>query len=264
MKKHLLFIALLGCSLITQAAERVKWVQGEEIILELATSKERKVVFPEKVRFAVKQKYSSMFKHSLLDSSFYITPVSSFNSEKLTLQGLESGRFYILEASVSPSSTKSDDDLIVHNEVAKSPQSNVSKNRIPGQSVNVTPIDLVQFASQHLYAPDEALIEPKTGIRRVAINQAAIPNLYRGGEFEATTLASWVGGGTYVTAVKLTNQTKNIVEFNPCNIRGDFYSSTPQFLSAFPAGSSKDFTVVYIISKRPFDVAVKSRRLLCV
>lgn len=261
--KFVLFLLLFLVNFV-QAAERVKWERGKEIIVELKLSEERKLVFPEKVRFAAKRKYLKMFNHSLLDNSFYLTPISEFSLEKLTLQGLDTGRFYILDTSVSNTAAKSSDDLIIHYENKKAPVANSNNKALLNSGVKVSPIDLVQYAAQHFYAPDKKLIEAKAGIKRIAINTRLIPNLYRGGEFEAVVLAGWLGGGSYVTAVKLTNKTKSIVRFNPCNIRGDFYSSTAQFNLAFPAGTNKDFTVVYIISEKPFDVAIKSRRLLCV
>lgn len=248
-------------SFSVHAAERVKWEQGQEIGVELKENVERKVAFPEKVRFAVKSRYAEQFKHSLIDNMLYITPVTEF-TEKLTLQGLDSGRFYVLQASVSEGAVKAADDLIVH--INESKQGVVSESRLPIHASKLTPMDLVQFASQSLYAPSAELIEPTPGIRRTVIKHRAMANLYRGGAFKSEVLASWTGGGLYVTALKLINVTTQVVVFEPCRIRGDFYSATVQFKSAMPSGHKKEFTVLYLLSEKPFDVAVQSRELLCV
>lgn len=259
----LVFIACLSFSV--NSTERVKWEQGQEISVELKKNVERKVVFPEKVRFAVKARYLGQFKHSLIDNMLYLTPIVEF-TEKLTLQGLVSGRFYVLQASVSEEGVRAGDDLFVHvNEIKKDSIQDVVRGRdIPIQAPKLTPMDLVQFASQNLYAPSPELIEPSPGVRRVVIKQRTVANLYRGGSFRSEILASWTGGGMYVTALKLTNISTNTVVFEPCRIRGDFYSATAQFRAAMPVGHKSDFTVIYLLSKKPFDIAVKSRKLLCV
>ena len=265
MIRFLLTFIIMLCSFGGYATERVKWEQGQEIGVELKENVERKVTFPEKVRFAVKGRYAEQFKHSLIDNMLYITPVTEF-TEKLTLQGLDSGRFYVLQASVSEGAAKAGDDLIVHiNESKKeAEQGVVSGNRLPIQAPKLTPMDLVQFASQSLYTPSAELIEPTPGVRRVVVKQRAMANLYRGGAFKSEVLASWTGGGLYVTSLKLINVSTQAVTFEPCRIRGDFYSATAQFKSAMPAGHKKDFTVVYLLSEKPFDIAVQSRELLCV
>lgn len=265
-----MFIILLGFSVFSlSATERVKWEQGKEISVELKTDVERKVGFPEPVRFGYKARYAQLFKQSIIDNVFYITAVQEFN-EKLTFQGLDSGRFYVLQASVSDISTKAGDELVIQlqadsNAGDKAESGQTGSGVIPGSSaVPLTPIDLVQYASQSLYAPSESLVEAKPGIRRIALKQREVPHLYRGGAFKATTLASWSGSGMYVTAVKLANTTPAPVDFEPCRIRGDFYSATAQFKTAFRSGNSKDFTVIYLVSEKPFDVAVQGMELLCV
>ena len=265
MTRILPILMIMLCSFHLSANERVKWEQGQEISLELKTNDERKLIFPEKVRFGTKSRYAKQFKHSLIDNMFYVTPKVSFN-EKLTFQGLESGRFYVVQAFSLESSAKSKDDLIIHLDEQKRSNNSTGSNgnRVAPQKYPINPIDLVQYAAQSLYAPSSKLIEPTPGIKRVALKQRYIPNLYRGGVFKARTLASWSGGGMYVTALKLTNISSMQVVFEPCRIRGDFYSATAQFKRAMPAGHKKEFTIIYLLSEKPFDVAVKSRELLCV
>lgn len=244
-----------------QAAERVKWEQGKQISVELVVGEERKITFPEKVRFGVKARYVNQFSHSIIDNMFFVTPLSEFR-ERLTLQGLDSGKFYVLQTSVSDTSIKAQNELIIHSK--KDVQSDNERSNTVIHNNDITPMDLVQFASQNLYSPNESLIEPTPGIRRVAIKKRSVLNLYRGGVFSANVLESWIGGGMYVTAIKLTNESNQTVKFEPCRIRGSFYSATAQFKHAMPLGSSKNFTVIYLLSEQPFDVAIQSRELLCV
>jgi integrating conjugative element protein (TIGR03749 family) len=260
--KVIFFILLSYVSFNAIALERVAWSQGQEIFAELKINTERKILFPEKVRFAIKPRYKDLFSHSIIDNVFYITAKTQFN-EKVTFQGLTSSRFYILQMAVSETSSKSGRPLSIQlNSENSSLKEMVTKEATSKKAL--TPIDLVQFASQSLYSKDEALIESKSGIKAVNIKKREIPNFYRGASLNAFTLAGWSGGGLYVTAVKLVNLTPLNVVFNPCNVRGEFYSSTPQFNVLYPANSRKNFTVVYMVSKKPFDISIKNRRVLCV
>ena len=92
----------------------------------------------------------------------------------------------------------------------------------------------------------------------VAIPVSAEPvELVHGARIEAVPVAAWKAGLRYVTAVKLTNRTQN----RWCWIRENNFagpgwqqrfSTTVCYLRAMNA----DTTAVYLISDRPFDVAL--------
>ncbi len=267
MTQLLLALLVIMASSNALGQERLKWQQGDVLPMALIVGLERKLIFPEKVRLAMKPKYAQMFKSSLIDTLFFITAKLDFN-EKVTFQGLDSGRFYIIRIFVSADSPNARHALLIHLNQAKTTAAITGESRqaIPGQS-QINAIDLVQYASQRLYAPSASLIEPMPGIKQVTVKRSIVANLYRGGTFKAHPLASWhVGGalGFYVTALKLENQTQIKQQFKPCRIRGDFYSATAQFSSAHAKGHKADFTVIYLLSRLPFAVEVKSYRLLCV
>lgn len=266
MRRFLLIFVFMVLTITVNAKERVLWQQGVEIAAELVVGVERKIMLPEKVRVGLKKKYQRMFKVSVIDNLVFITAKVKFN-EKIVVQGLESGRFYVVEASVSEDSQKARDELIVH---LAPPEKNPSGERLGklakpfGGAISVEPIDLVQFISQSLYAPNRTLIEPTPGIKRVIVKKRLVAGLYRGGALKAEVLGGWFGGGLYATAIRLQNETPLEVEFEPCRVRGDFYSSTVQFRKVFAKGNRNDFTVAYLLSKKPFDSAVLGGELKCV
>lgn len=265
--KFLVLICALLMPLQALSAERVLWQQGQTLNIELSSDVERKIVFPEPVRVGMRPEFAELFRQSIIENVLYITAVAEFK-ERVLAQGLESGHFYVLDVTAGPGALRAREDFVIQLR-ASSPGSigtdpEPPARTIPGSVSELSPIDLVQYASQSLYAPSETLIEPKPGIRRVAVKSRLIPHLYRGGAFQAEVLAGWGAGGMYVTAVKLTNTTNQMAEFEPCRIRGDFYSVTPQFRRAQAAGHRTDFTVVYLLSEKPFDAAVQGGGLLCV
>jgi len=260
MIKYLIGFVFIVISFFASSVERVSWKQGYEIKTELKINEERKIIFPEKVRLGVKSHYKKLFSYSLIDNAFFLTAKDVFN-EKLALQGLDSGRFYMLQVNVSEESANAQEDLIIHIVNKKEDKTRVSTTYQPSI---VDPIDLVQFVSQTLYAPSAKLIEPVKGVKRVNVKQRIIPSLYRGGSLEGQVIGGWYGGKYYVTAVKFSNLTPLKVTFEPCRIRGDFYSVSAQFKNIFAKGHKADFTVAYFLSLKPFDVAVRGGELLCV
>jgi len=263
MKYLSAFILLIMLSPGISATENVAWQQGEVIPLELSVGTERKLKFPEPVRFGFKKKYQSLLSHSLIDNVFFVTPKVEFN-ERLTFQGLETNRIYLFDTHTVSEGIKGG-SVVVHLKKPKSnKKSSVSSSSFLSENEKVTPVDLVQFASQSLYAPSESLIEPTPGVRRVPVRIGGVPNLYQGGHFSAEVLGGWYGGKYYLTAVKLINNTLSTIQFNPCRVRGSFYSVTAQFKSADPKGSSSDFTVIYLLSEKPFEAAISKGHLQCV
>ncbi|HDS1208458.1 TPA: DUF3438 family protein [Shewanella algae] len=248
------------------ATEHVKWRQGEEISLLLGVGIERKVVFPEIVRFAYKPKYKEFFSKSMIDRNFYIKPMKEFSNEKLVFQGISSGRFYIVETSVTGDSGRVDQDLVVHipDSEAHDGLDDDSRPELPntaefnGRDREINPVDLVQYASQSLYSKSEVYIENLPGVKRVALKSRELPHIYRGGSLKGELLAGWSAGGLFVTAIKLTNVSSTEVYFEPCRLRGDFYSVTAQFNKVYPySNPNKNFTVAYVVTEVPFDVAIK-------
>jgi hypothetical protein len=76
--------------------------------------------------------------------------------------------------------------------------------------------------------------------------------LYRHESIAAQPLASWQGGGYYVTAVKLTNLAYERILLDPRDLRGHFVTATFQHNSLGPRGAESDVTCVYLVTDRPF------------
>lgn len=247
---------LFNVSISKASVRHLAWQQGEPLLLSVAL-KEQTIQFPESVRLAVKPYYSRLFQHDLIDTNLYITPKQAFR-ERLTLQGLNSGRFYVLTMVAASSNKTLPTRWMIHVEHLTPQLSQKEPASDP-----VTAIELVQYAAQQLYAPAPEMIEPVAGIRRIAVPSIPLPNFYRSQVFLATPLASWTAGQQFVTAVTLRNQTDTDQRFEPCRLRGRFHSVTAQYPVVFPQGTAHDFTVVYVVSDEPFASAAQQAAWLC-
>lgn len=116
---------------------------------------------------------------------------------------------------------------------------------------SLTPVTLTRFAAQQLYAP-ERVLRDIPGLRRVPMGVPASIELYRHESIAAQPLASWQGGGYYITAVKLTNLAYERILLDPRELRGHFVTATFQHNSLGPRGAASDVTCVYLVTDRPF------------
>jgi hypothetical protein len=81
--------------------------------------------------------------------------------------------------------------------------------------------------------------------------------LVRGGKVSAETVASWQGGGWYVHAVKLTNTSESVVDFDPRkDFRGDWSTTVLQHGSLSPKDTDESVTTVYFTSRRTFSESI--------
>jgi integrating conjugative element protein (TIGR03749 family) len=113
---------------------------------------------------------------------------------------------------------------------------------------------LTRYAAQQLYAPTR-LIPRQSGVIAIPVNGEPVDLVY-GAKVEAVPVAAWKVGLQYVTAVKLTNRTQRAVVLDPRELRGSWLAATFQHNRLLPADNEADTTAVYLVSDRPFDVAL--------
>ena len=80
--------------------------------------------------------------------------------------------------------------------------------------------------------------------------------LYRDDLVTATPLASWQGGGLYVTALLLAHSGRDRLILDPRLLKGRFVTATFQHNTLGAAGSSSDTTCVYVVTKAPFMASI--------
>ena len=160
----------------------------------------------------------------------------------------------VLDVSAEPVETDSHTLPDVQILLDSEPDTNAGESHSNTQSMSWGYAALTRYAAQQLYAPTR-LIPRQPGV--VAIPVSAEPvELVHGARIEAVPVAAWKAGLRYVTAVKLTNRTQRPVVLDPRELRGAWLAATFQHNRLLPAGDEADTTAVYLISDRPFDVAL--------
>jgi hypothetical protein len=262
MKIFTLIVALFvfAVSFEGKAQQHKQYQQGKPIHIAATVGQELQLMFPEPVKKAVHEQDGRAWVHSLISSTLYLTPKKRF-SERLLFQGIESKRMYV--ADMSASKTPTENVVKIHLESNRS--NNQSENRKNQyQKTVVTPVDLVQFAAQNLYAPDESLIEGVPGVRAVKIESDTLDRtFYRGGDYQAKPYGSWSASGVYVTAVEMQNIRSVPLEWSVCNVRGRFISVAPHSGTATPILAPDEAMMFYFVSDEPFLIAADRQGVSC-
>ena len=237
----------------SNAPERVVWNKSP-IAITLVVGEERLVHFPDSVSIGLPQSLTALLRSQSINGTLYLLAREPFDTTRIMVRSETEGPMYVLDVSAEPAeanrSTLPDVQILLDSE----PDTNAAGSLSNTKSLSWGYAALTRYAAQQLYAPTR-LIPRQPGV--VAIPVSAEPvELVHGARIEAVPVAAWKAGLRYVTAVKLTNRTQRPVVLDPRELRGAWLAATFQHNRLLPAGDEADTTAVYLISDRPFDVAL--------
>lgn len=246
------------------AFERIFW-NKTPVAITLKTGKERLIHFPDMVRVRPPEdRTSEELKVFVVDNVVYLKALKDFPTGRMRVQvfnhtsgSFEGGTMYFLDLSAR-SNGGTEQIQLIDKTLSQSGKINTEQlsektplSTAQEQQPTVDMVELVRFASQQLYAP-ERLLQAHPSIYRSPLQVKTLKSLYRGGELQSMPLASWIGGGLYVTAVKLQNKTNMTLTLDPRLFRGQWRSRTLQHTGLSHFQSETDTTTVYLVSDRPF------------
>jgi len=236
--------------------ERVVWRKTPIDIL-LVVGEERLVHFPASVSIGLPQLLTPLLRSQSINGTLYLLAHQPFEATRVMVRSENDGPLYVLDISASPGDSKisplSDVQVLLDTPQTTdgSAISNLNDDNRPSQWGYV---GLTRYAAQHLYAPTR-LISSQFGVVAIPVSDQPV-DLVHGGKVQAVPVAAWKVGLQYVTAVKLTNLTRQAVVLDPRELRGAWLAATFQHNRLLPMGSEADTTAVYLVSDRPFAVAL--------
>jgi len=234
-----------------EITERIEW-KKIPIRLELTVGQERQVEFPTSVKVGVPGHLQPLLRTQSVNGTVYLMAHAPFDSTRLMVREVDGGQIYLFDVAASTEPGQNPPvQVFVQEEGESSKAGSLSdSDTAPPKTSYVT---LTRFAALQLYAPAR-LLRDHPGIVRTPVARDPI-DLVRGGVIEARPLVAWRAGGHYLTAVKLTNRTKQPQTLDPRDLRGTWLTATFQHHRLLPAGDEADTTAVYLISARPFSVS---------
>jgi len=253
-----ILLTLASTTVLADASERVLW-DKRPINVHLQVGNERIIHFPDDVRYwlpdTVKRHVSVLAANGVL----YIRAMEPFPTTRLRIQGLNDQQVYLLDITASESAAVSD-ELIV---MTKKNTRNRSKEATAYRTTEDWRIRLTRYAAQQLYAP-ERLVDGDSAIKRIPVESKTSVPLIRGGLIEAVPIASWQGHGLTVTAIRVSNLSRQSLQlqFDRSDslqaldlsylVRGDWLTATLQHDRLGAMGDETDTTTLYLVSNRSF------------
>ena len=231
--------------------ERILW-QRVPIRLELPVGRERIVHFPSPVRVGLPAALQAQLRAQSIDGSLYLLAQAPFERQRVMVREIEAGRVYLLDVSAAEGAPSGPVQIVASTAPAPRELAAEAGDAAP-PAVDYGYVTLTRFAAQQLYAPARVL-QDLPGVVRVPVKRDPLP-LVRGGALAATPLVAWRSGGLYLTAVKLTNTTREPQTLDPRALRGTWLAATFQHHRLLPAGDEADTTALYLLSARPFEAS---------
>lgn len=243
--------------------ERVLW-DKKPIPLHIQHGHERIIHFPDEIRYWLPDSLQQRITALAANGVLYLQAHAEFPPTRIRVQGLTTQQIYLLDVFADDSPSVSDELIIME---AGQVINQAAELKISAVEEDWT-VRLTRYAAQQLYAP-ERLLKGDVSIKR--INVDTVPtSLLRGANINTTPIGAWKGGGLFITAVKLVNQSSERIDIvfnkpekpNALNLatqlRGRWLTVTPQHLYVDEQGSDADTTVLYLISGQPFVESIDS------
>jgi integrating conjugative element protein (TIGR03749 family) len=227
------------------------------IAIPLVVGEERLIHFPDSVSIGLPQSLTPILHSQSINGTLYLLAGQPFESTRVMVRSEDGGPLFVLDISAALSVDERPPlpEVQVVLETSKAKAEDVPSDTVTANRFNQWGyVALTRFAAQQLYAP-ERLLPNTPGVVAIPVKDAPV-DLLRGGSVEAVPVAAWKAGSRYVTAVRLTNQTAKAVILDPRELRGAWLAATFQHNRLLPSGGDADTSAVYLISDRPFDVAL--------
>ncbi|MCZ4721541.1 TIGR03749 family integrating conjugative element protein [Legionella pneumophila] len=233
-------------------AEHVLW-DKTPIPVELSLNEERLIYFPQAISIVDNEAANKMAVLKVQDA-LYLKGKEIFQNKRLLVQMMPQGEVIILNLSVND---KTNDMKPVEILLESKESTNTSQEAVNPLDLNA--VTLTRFAIQSLYAPQRLLIIPD-GVGRVPMQTRKQVSLFYGASMEARPLISWHGGAFYVTAVELKNLLNKAVIVDPRQMSGNWQTATFYPTNTLAPRGKEDTTTVFLVSDRPFGIALASSR----
>ena len=259
----LLGLLAVAAAPVSQAVEILRW-ERMPLAVPLKVGQERIVFIDRNVRVGVPADVGERLRVQSAGGAVYLRASEPIEPTRLQLQDADTGALILLDIAAEAAKDGEAELEPVHivegnsaparygdqpgddNESATRAQ-NKAGTRAARRETPV-PVVLTRFAAQNLYAPLRT-VEPLPGVMRVNLRRdldlgTLMPTL----PVRAVALASWRLEDQWVTAVRLTNNSRGWITLDPRVLQGDFLTATFQHEALGPRGMPEDTTVLYLVT----------------
>lgn len=258
--KPALFSSPLGFALALtvmttgHATEVMRW-ERLPMAVPLLVGQERVVFVERNVRVGVPTSLGDRLRVQSAAGTVYLLANEPIEPTRLQLQDATTGELILLDVVAEPA--KSGQKQLEPIRIVEAPlptrqtdaPSSDADTPTPASHKTPLPVVLTRYAAQNLYAPLRT-VEALPAVRRVSLApdlslDLLLPSL----PVHARPLAAWRLEDYWVTAIRLTNQTNQVVDLDPRLLQGNFATATFQHHNLGHKGTSSDTTVLYLTTR---------------
>lgn len=234
-------------------SEHVVW-DKTPIPLELSLNEERLVHFPQVVKIIDNEADGKIAVLKVQDT-LYLKGKEAFQNKRLLVQLMPQGEIIILNLTAHEETHENTPvDILLDN-----PENTEEETKETGNTFDLNAISLSRFAIQSLYSPERLLVIPE-GVSRIPMQTRKQISLFYGASIEARPLISWHGGNFYVTAVELKNRLNKKVIVDPRQMLGNWQTVSFYPTNNLSARGKDDTSTAFLVSDRPFNIALTASR----
>ncbi|WP_454868445.1 TIGR03749 family integrating conjugative element protein [Pseudomonas farris] len=236
------------------ATEVMRW-ERLPLAVPLLVGQERVVFVERNVRVGLPVSLGDRLRVQSAAGTVYLRANEPIEPTRLQLQDATTGELILLDIVAEPA--KSGQTQLEAIRIVEEPlpirqtdaASAATDSPLPTPNQTPLPVVLTRYAAQNLYAPLRT-VEALPGVRRINLPpdlslDLLLPSL----PVHAKPLAAWRLEDYWVTAIRLTNQTHQVVDLDPRLLQGDFVTATFQHHNLGSQGTSLDTTVVYLTTR---------------
>jgi integrating conjugative element protein (TIGR03749 family) len=222
--------------------------------VSLFVDQERVVFIDRNVRVGVPASLADRLRVQSAGGAIYLRASGPFEAGRIKIQDADNGALILLDVTATPAKdgqTSLEPLRIVENSSAtvEGASSNAPQADSKASVATPVPVVLTRYAAQSLYAPLRT-IEPVAGISPVNVRMALpLDTLMPSAPLRASVMAAWRLDDQWVTAVRITNQSKAWLSLDPRLLQGDFVAASFQHPDVGPTGTPSDTTVLYLVTR---------------
>ncbi len=247
----------------TSNDEHIVWVKTP-INFVVPLNHQRMLSFPNRVQVDNNNPDLTTDKVTIYNNAgtLYVTAHKVFKPILLQIKLMASGEVVLVYLSSSANVEDNHPLDVVIPSISPSAY-NAGKNQ-QKPTVTINDVSLLRFAVQQFGV--KRLASQPNNISRTPMYTHKAINIYYGDAVEGFPLISWRAGDLYVTAVQLKNTTDQMIQLDPRKLIGHWQAAgfyrfdamktltvpVVPFNTLTPRGSKRDFTLLFVVSSRPF------------
>lgn len=193
------------------ATKYVQWTEGNEVIIPVFKNlpEDKKIKFPEPVALGVTSAFKQHYRYQNIGTVVYLRPKNSEKTPsaiRIMAKGQKTANTYIMVIKKSSNNLDAEPVEVLVAASSSGAARGVVKNPLLVKRQEITPVELVRYASQQLYAPQYA-IEQISGVKVAPLDSSeSYDFIYPGNELQLRAVAAFTSGRYTVTALSAKNK----------------------------------------------------------